>query len=140
MTRKTTELVEGEQHEFCSVRQLRTLLAREASAKFRARWCPALDPAERTLAEFVVERYSLYCERGMAMRALGRLLGQSVQLWRGDIEHEPWPVQPARLELLESTMLEASGLGSARMQPYAAHFSSGVRSIDFFLDTQCARI
>jgi uncharacterized protein YqjF (DUF2071 family) len=69
------------------------------AATFRAVWTlgaarPGAVPG--SLDFFLVERYCLYAERR------GRL-------YRSRIFHDPWPLYDARLESLESTMMEAAG-------------------------------
>lgn len=52
---------------------------------------------------------------------LGRLLVTPVH-------HEPWPLQHARLEMLEQNLTDAVGLGRLG-DPAVVHFSSGVRDV-----------
>jgi uncharacterized protein YqjF (DUF2071 family) len=68
--------------------------ARGAPAAFQGTYRPAgdvLEPDPRSLAHFLTERYCLY-----AMDE-GRLK-------RGEIHHEPWPLQPAEATIEENTM------------------------------------
>ncbi len=69
-------------------------------AEFRARYGPtgaagAARPG--SLEHFLTERYCLFIARGGA-------------LWRGDIHHAPWPLQPAECELRANTMVSPTGL------------------------------
>ena len=85
-------------------------------ASFRAAWTlgdvrPKAVPG--SLEFFLVERYCLYAERR------GRL-------YRSRIFHEPWPLRHARLESLESTMMEAAGFA----QPSGAPHLLGAGPVD----------
>jgi uncharacterized protein len=73
--------------------------AREAS--FDARYGPAgpVDrPAPASRAHWLVERYCLYAGNGHG------------RLWRGEIHHAPWPLQPAHAQFSHNTMAEAAGV------------------------------
>jgi uncharacterized protein YqjF (DUF2071 family) len=62
---------------------------------FEARYRPTgpVSPAEAgTLEHFLTERYCLYA------------VSQGGKLWRADIHHELWPLQPARAEIQLNTM------------------------------------
>jgi uncharacterized protein YqjF (DUF2071 family) len=64
-------------------------------AEFRGVYGPSGPPATSragSLEHFLTERYSLF-----SADAKGRL-------WRGDVEHAPWPLQPARAEIEANTM------------------------------------
>ena len=70
-----------------------------ASAKLRARYQPTgevFHAQPGTLEHFLTERYCLY-----AADAKG-------QITRGEIQHAPWPLQPAEAEFRENTMIEAA--------------------------------
>jgi uncharacterized protein YqjF (DUF2071 family) len=63
---------------------------------FAARYGPAgpVAPAEPgTLAYFLTERYCLYAASGRG------------ELWRADIHHAPWPLQPAEATIELNTMV-----------------------------------
>lgn len=82
-------------------------------AEFVARWKPGEvsgKAAPESLEFFLVERYCLYAY-------------QKGQLFRGRIFHEPWTLQEAVLENLQSTMLQAHGLQVAASQPLV-HYSA----------------
>jgi uncharacterized protein YqjF (DUF2071 family) len=87
--------------------------SRRRGAEFVARYGPAgpVAPARPgSLEHFLVERYSLSLVRK------GRP-------WRVAVEHEPWPLQPARAEV------EACTLPPLRVEGAPlAHFASGVSS------------
>jgi uncharacterized protein len=76
-------------------------------AEFHASWKIGGNPRfakPDTLEFFLVERYCLYATRG------DRLL-------RARIHHEPWPLQDAALNSLDSTMLESHGLPAPADEP-----------------------
>ena len=55
-------------------------------------------------------------------------------LLRGDIAHDPWPLQPAEVELADCDMfrvlgpaaVRAAGIGGRELAPPVVHFSSAV--------------
>ncbi len=53
-------------------------------------------PQPGTLEHFLTERYCLY-----AVDAKGKIT-------RGEIQHAPWPLQPAEAEFRENSMIEAA--------------------------------
>lgn len=63
-----------------------------------------------TLEHWLTERYGLY-----AADRKGRV-------WRGDIHHDRWPLQPAEAEIEVNTMLEPLGLALPQMAPLL-HFA-----------------
>jgi uncharacterized protein YqjF (DUF2071 family) len=72
---------------------------RAVPARFRARYRPTADVFHSTsgsLEHFLTERYSLFVKRAGVLRRL-------------DIEHEPWPLQPASAEIDVNTMGQAAG-------------------------------
>jgi uncharacterized protein YqjF (DUF2071 family) len=77
-------------------------------AEFRARYRPTGDVFRSqpgSLEHFLTERYSLF------VKHLGRLL-------RLDIEHEPWPLQPASAEIEHNSMADAAGIALPAEKPY----------------------
>jgi uncharacterized protein YqjF (DUF2071 family) len=75
--------------------------ARAVAATLRAGYEPTGPPthaAPGTLEHFLTERYCLYT------------LDRHDRLRRADIHHPPWPLQPARAELLENTMTGPLGI------------------------------
>jgi uncharacterized protein YqjF (DUF2071 family) len=62
-------------------------------------------PEEGSLEHFLTERYSMYC----TMRR-GRL-------FRGDIQHTPWALRPARMELRRADLLGAMGVRVGPQEP-----------------------
>jgi uncharacterized protein YqjF (DUF2071 family) len=67
---------------------------RGAPAAFRGEYRPSgdvLDPDPRSLAHFLTERYCLYTTDGERLK-------------RGEIHHEPWPLQAAEATIAENTM------------------------------------
>jgi uncharacterized protein YqjF (DUF2071 family) len=82
-------------------------------ASFDARYGPAgpVDPAAPgTLAHWLVERYCLFASNGRG------------RLWRGDIHHAPWPLQPAHAQISHNTMAEAAGVHLPSTPP-TLHFA-----------------
>jgi uncharacterized protein len=80
---------------------------------FEARYAPvgaAARADKGTLDHFLTERYCLY-----AADPRGRV-------WRGDIHHRPWPLQPARAEFAHNTMADAAGLRLPDVEP-VLHFA-----------------
>jgi uncharacterized protein len=71
------------------------------AAVFDAHYRPAggVSPGLRgSLAYFLTERYCLYT------------VDRRDRLWRGDIHHPPWPLQPAHAVISHNTMAEAAGI------------------------------
>ncbi|MET7906321.1 DUF2071 domain-containing protein [Streptomyces sp. NPDC005355] len=58
-------------------------------------------------------------------RAYTRRLGV---LWETPVEHEPWPLSDATVDVLEETLTTAAGLPPPLADP-VAHFSPGVRHV-----------
>lgn len=72
-----------------------------ASARFEATYGPTgsvYEAAPGTHEHWLTERYALYSQNRRG------------DLFRGDIHHQPWPLQQARAEIWVNTMAEASGL------------------------------
>lgn len=91
---------------------------------FRGRYrpCgPAAPAAEGALEHFLTERYSLFAQRGFGVPR--SLRGGLV---RGDIEHDPWPLQPAEVELEELDMFRIIGLPVPEGPPLV-HFARELR-------------
>ena len=86
--------------------------AHAPGATFRARYAPD-GPVFRaepgSLEHWLTERYCLYSA------------SRSGRVYRGEIAHEPWPLQPAKLELLECDMTRLVGLELQGAAPLA-HF------------------
>ena len=51
-----------------------------------------------TLDHWLTERYCLYAADGRG------------RVYRGDIQHKPWPLQPAEAEITRNTMAQAAGI------------------------------
>ncbi|MBW3672423.1 MAG: DUF2071 domain-containing protein, partial [Acidobacteria bacterium] len=64
------------------------------------------------LDHFLVERYVLFA-------------GSTQRLLRASVQHEPYPLQPAKVNELTQNLLELEGLGTAARLP-ASHYSAGV--------------
>jgi uncharacterized protein YqjF (DUF2071 family) len=79
----------------------RRLDRRAPAADFSARYAPAgpVSPAvSDTLADWLTARYCLFAA------------DHSGRLYRGDIHHAPWPLQPAEAEIEVNTMAAAAGI------------------------------
>jgi uncharacterized protein YqjF (DUF2071 family) len=63
------------------------------------------EPKEGSLEHFLTERYSMYC----AMRR--------GKLFRGDIQHTPWELRRATMELRRYDLLDAMGVKVGREEP-----------------------
>jgi uncharacterized protein len=82
-------------------------------ASFEARYAAVGDvfePVPGTLEHFLVERYCLFTFD--PRRGLGIL----------DIDHAPWPLQPAAASIVTNTMVTAIGIELPRRQP-VVHFA-----------------
>jgi hypothetical protein len=75
---------------------------------------PAYRAAPGSLENWLTERYCLY-----AANRAGRV-------WRGEIHHAPWPLQPAEAELAHNSLAEQIGVGLPALPPLL-HF---VRRLD----------
>jgi uncharacterized protein YqjF (DUF2071 family) len=83
------------------------------AAEFRARYVPSgpvFLARPGSLEHFLTARYCLFAR------------DRDGGLWRGDIDHAPWPLQPARCEVERDTMIEA-GIGAARNETPLLHFA-----------------
>ena len=74
---------------------------------------PARAATLGTLDHFLAERYLLYAEHQ------GRI-------YRGQVHHSPYPLQPAEALAIDETLLAANGIARPEATPLA-HFASGVR-------------
>jgi uncharacterized protein YqjF (DUF2071 family) len=91
--------------------------SRREGAEFVARYGPAGPVAlarPGTLEHFLVERYALFAVRR------GRV-------WRTDVQHEPWPLQPARAEI-ETCTLQPVRVEGAPLAHYAPEVHSRIAS------------
>lgn len=66
-------------------------------------------------------------------RAYTRRLGR---LWETPVEHEPWPLAGASVEVLEETLTGAAGLPAPLGEP-VVHFSEGVRHVRLGASRPC---
>jgi hypothetical protein len=124
---------------------------RGAHCAVRAHWtCHPDEPVDSsagTFAHFVVERYHLYtlgCGVGTAGAGFAVVGGYGLPrstasgsaamgLFRGRIRHRPWRLCAARLQLCETTALEAAGLYTPRDEPLVFAAAEAVEGIDFWL-------
>jgi uncharacterized protein len=82
-------------------------------AELAARYRPVGEPSESrpgTLENFLTERYCLYAADGRD------------NVYRGDIHHHPWPLQPAEAEVEKLTMTEQISVALPETGP-VLHFS-----------------
>ena len=70
---------------------------------------PVAEPAPGSLEHFLVERYCLYAV-------------QARRLYRAEIHHLPWPLQPARATISTNTVAHAAGI-ELPAGPPLLHFS-----------------
>jgi uncharacterized protein YqjF (DUF2071 family) len=96
-TMRCTRCADGEWIDYHSTRTHRASPPAQFSARYRPTG-PVYRAAPGTLDHFLTERYCLYS----ADRA-GRI-------FRGDIAHAPWPLQPAEANVEHNRMLDPIGL------------------------------
>lgn len=81
-------------------------------ARFEGRYGPAGDVFRSepgTLDHFLTERYCFYSSGGS--------VGRSPEaLYRAEVDHAPWPLQPAAASLTVNSLLDPVGLGSVAAQ------------------------
>ncbi|MGW0083642.1 DUF2071 domain-containing protein [Streptomyces sp. NPDC003393] len=58
-------------------------------------------------------------------------------LWETPVEHEPWPLAAATMEVLEETLIASAGLPAPSGGP-VVHFSEGVRDVRLGASRLCA--
>ncbi|MGI5380057.1 YqjF family protein [Streptomyces sp. CA-251387] len=69
-------------------------------------------------------------------RAYTRSLGM---IWETPVEHEPWPLAAAGVDVLEETLTAAAGLREAPLGEPLVHFSEGVRHVRLGPSRPCAQ-
>jgi len=92
-------------------------------ARFEARYGPAGDVFQAqpgTLEHFLTERYCLYASGA----SVG---GSSDDLYRAEVHHGPWPLQPAEATVTTNSLLATVGLDDAPEPPPHVLFA---RSLD----------
>lgn len=77
-----------------------------------------------SLEHFLAERYLLYAAHG-------------TKLYQGQVHHAPYPLQTAKINALDETMLAAAGLARPRLAPLA-HYARGV-NVEIFSLRRVAR-
>jgi uncharacterized protein len=83
------------------------------AATFRAQYEPSAEVIAATpggIEHWLTERYCLYAQR------------PSGQVIRGEILHQPWPLQTCTVEILENTLCDSLGLSLPR-EPMLTHFA-----------------
>jgi uncharacterized protein YqjF (DUF2071 family) len=87
--------------------------AESATGRYHGRYRP-IGPASfapmASLERFLTARYCLYAQ------------SRDGRLFRGEIDHEPWPLQFAQAEVTENTMLAAHGIKTPATPPLL-HFA-----------------
>ena len=58
------------------------------------------------------------------------------RLWETPVEHEPWPLRDAAVDVLDETLTTAAGLPAPTAEPLV-HFSEGVRHVRFGASRPC---
>lgn len=93
-------------------------------ATFRARYRPC-GPVERapagSLAAWLTERYCMYTAGSAPERAR-----RSAHLWRGEVHHLPWPLQPAEAAIEANSMAAVHGIRLPD-EPPLLHFARELR-------------
>lgn len=85
---------------------------------------PVFQAAPGTLDHFLTERYSLFSKVGYGVKHAVRRC-----LLRGDIEHQPWPLQPGEADLRINDMFRLGGLELAPdvcLRPPVVHFAGAI--------------
>ena len=80
----------------------------EPAARFEADYAPAggvFHAEPGTLEHFLTERYCLYASPG----SVGAVGERADRLYRAEVHHAPWPLQPAEATIDAGPLLEAAG-------------------------------
>jgi uncharacterized protein YqjF (DUF2071 family) len=106
---------------YTSYRTLRD--PRAAPAEFDGRYRPigevyASQPG--SLESWLTDRYCLYT------------VSPGGQVWRGEIHHPPWPLQPAQAEFQANTMTLPYGLDLPDVPPLL-HFARGIKTFEWMI-------
>jgi len=102
----------GESVEYSSVRTHRSAPAAEFSATYRPAG-PVYRSTQGALDFWLTERYCLYAA------------DPAGHLYRGDINHEPWPLQPAEAEVHVNTLGDSLGI-EMKGPPATVHFAKSL--------------
>lgn len=81
--------------------------------------------ATGSLEDFLCERYVLYAKRGD-------------RLFRGSVHHTPYPLQEAKLDRLEDSLVSATGIDVEATSPVSVLYSPGV-DVDVFSISEVSR-
>jgi uncharacterized protein YqjF (DUF2071 family) len=104
-------------------------------AEFAARYRPTGDayrPARGSLEHFLTERYCLYAGDSPPATTDPR-----ERLWRGEIHHQRWPLQPAEAEMTRNTMTAPLGLRLPDTPPLL-HFARRLEVVAWSLQSLTA--
>ena len=96
----------------------------EPPAEFRGRYAPigdAFNSSPGTLESWLTERYCLYSA------------DRSGRVYRGEIHHQKWPLQPAELELETNTVARGIGL-ELRDPPALLHFARRLEVVAWLIE------
>ena len=101
----------------------------EPPARFQGRYRPSGSPLQSkpgTLESFLTERYSLFSKAGFGVPQ--KLFGGALRpsLLCGDIEHDPWPLQAAEIQLDHCDMFRLIGLDGPPPGKPLAHYAESV--------------
>jgi hypothetical protein len=91
------------------------------AAVFRGRYRPISGPfypRPGSFEHWAAERYCLYANPGR--RGIVRI----------EVHHPPWPLHQAKVEISESTVMDAAGISPADQEP-RCHFSPGVEVLAY---------
>jgi uncharacterized protein YqjF (DUF2071 family) len=78
-------------------------------------------PQPGSLELFLTERYAMY------------VTGRTGRLYCGAIQHSPWEIQPAEVDVITDPVLDVNGFGDLG-RPTSAYFSAGTRSVVWALE------
>lgn len=95
--------------EYSSVRTHPRVARLRFAARYRAAG-PLLSPPDGSIDRWLTDRYCLY------------VASRRGPVWRGDIDHARWDLQPAEADVLENTLTEQLRLSLPERQPLL-HFS-----------------
>lgn len=86
---------------------------------FEGKYVPVSEvffPKEGTLEHWLTERYCLYSSNN------------GVNIYCGEIHHQPWPLQKAKIEIVRNTLFTPFHFDLSEVKPIA-HYSTGVDSL-----------
>jgi uncharacterized protein YqjF (DUF2071 family) len=111
---------QGDRIEFRSVRTHRGVKA----GQFLASYHPTgkvFSPDQGSLEYWLTARYCLYA------------YSMKKELWRGEIHHLPWPLQPAEAQIIKNSLFQLIGLPEPEASPHML-FSKKISVVAWSLD------